>query len=998
MLRSLSVWTALVIASLCSSDLCADEPATRIDFVQRRGNQLVVGEDEFRFVSFNIPNLHLIEDNFSLENSSPWRWPNKFEITDALESVRQMGGTVVRTYVLSVQREGSDMGKHIHVRGPGDFNEKGFAVLDQVLAIAREKGIRVIIPLVDNWKWWGGVAEYARFRDKKPADFWTDEQLIEDFKQTIRYTLNRRNTLTGIPYKDDPTILGWETGNELDSTPEWTRQIAAYMKEIDPKHLVIDGYALHGVRQESLDDPSIDVITTHHYPNTDKDYIAAILMAKKKIGGAKPYFVGEFGFVPTDEIERVLDTVIENDISGALIWSLRFHNRDGGFYWHREPSGDNLYKAYHWPGFPSGDAYDEREILSLMRDKAFAIRNQPIPQREPPAPPTLLPIDDVAAISWQGSAGAASYTVERAELESGPWKTIGQSISDAHVQYRPLYCDDSIEPGLQYYYRVRATNSAGTSQPSNVRGPIRPERKTLVDECETIDRLQDYTGDITVVSNQERKVQEDIHRFLIPPGNSITYKVDEAIESFRLVVFAANGNTKIDVATSAEDRNYVPAKLNSRVNSTSEGDYGYFQPILITGTPAADGEHYLRIGIPDSADPSGVQISRVEIRYAHQVQAADKPSNDTSTQAAPLGPSILLHHKPRHTAGVKSVRRAADLDCRWINVVATMHCQLNKERHVLRYGVVKGRKFIPLDANLLEAFRRRLRDTFLEAMDHDMHVAVVAHLNSWGKTNDWRNFFQFDPLQKLQGYSYEQAVIEPIVSALVEAGVPLAETELSLSGEMGHSVFSHAASYRAMIENVRGRAVTKNLGLGVSLNFNNVAGEAESSDKQHLEVQRLIEESDFLGLSNYRWFTLPPTTEIFVEAIDDFMTQLRARNVDIPQELPLHFTEVGIGGGIGEGEVALTPDQAVKTPWEGSDKRSRNPWSSTTMQSFRLQYHHALLDFLKEQPASHRVKSAYLWSEGSWDPMDIRDRGFADPQIIRMIQEHNAEIAITSAK
>ena len=59
------------------------------------------------------------------------------------------------------------------------------------------------------------------------------------------------------------------------------------------------------------------------------------------------------------------------------------------------------------------------------------------------------------------------------------------------------------------------------------------------------------------------------------------------------------------------------------------------------------------------------------------------------------------------------------------------------------------------------------------------------------------------------------------------------------------------------------------------------------------------------------------------------------------------------------------------------------------MQQLRIDYHRALLDFLREQSGPNRVEHAYLWSEGSWDPMDIQQSGFGDPEIIAMIQEHN---------
>ena len=163
--------------------------------------------------------------------------------------------------------------------------------------------------------------------------------------------------------------------------------------------------------------------------------------------GKKPYCIGEFGFVPTPEIKRVYDTMIGDSMAGALLWSLRFHSRDGGFYWHMEVgSGGNFYRAYHWPGFESGTGYDEEAVLQLTRDKAYEIRNESAPPVEKPAAPAPLPIAHPSLISWQGSAGAASYDVERADGADGPWNIVGKDVSDADTQYWPLFADTSATP------------------------------------------------------------------------------------------------------------------------------------------------------------------------------------------------------------------------------------------------------------------------------------------------------------------------------------------------------------------------------------------------------------------------------------------------------------------------------------------------------------------------------------------------------------------------
>src|SRR5688572_11685603 len=106
---------ALVLAFLCA--LAAPSSADEVGpFLTRRGDQLMDGDRPFRFISFNVPNLMVIEDAYEFTRPNPWRWPDEFEIEDTLESIRQMGGQVVRTYVLSVHRDGSDMGDYVHVR------------------------------------------------------------------------------------------------------------------------------------------------------------------------------------------------------------------------------------------------------------------------------------------------------------------------------------------------------------------------------------------------------------------------------------------------------------------------------------------------------------------------------------------------------------------------------------------------------------------------------------------------------------------------------------------------------------------------------------------------------------------------------------------------------------------------------------------------------------------------------------------------------------------
>ena len=319
------------------------------NFVTAKSDKLMEGGKELRFVSYDIPNLLYIEDYFPFSSQNPWRLPTAYEIRDALKTIKIAGGRVARIYTLSVRRKGESKNIIRYVEGPGKFNEKAFRTLDKVLQIANEEGVRLIIPFVDNWWWWGGRAEYAAFRGKKPDDFWTDPQLISDFEKTINFVLNRKNTYTGVLYKDDKAILGWETGNELEAPFSWQNTIASYIKSIDKNHLVLEGTHAQLLTEREVDNPNFDALSTHYYSPINKA-IPDLVKNRELTKNKKPYFIGEFGYRNFKDTKTIVDTAINDSLSGIMIWSLRFHARSGGFYQH----GEAYSGSYRFPGFASG--------------------------------------------------------------------------------------------------------------------------------------------------------------------------------------------------------------------------------------------------------------------------------------------------------------------------------------------------------------------------------------------------------------------------------------------------------------------------------------------------------------------------------------------------------------------------------------------------------------------------------------------------------------------
>jgi hypothetical protein len=596
-----------IFAFLATMPVMASETPLQ-NFIAARGDQLFDGDKPFRFISFNIPNLLLVEDNLPFAETNAWRLPDAFEITDALATVRQMGGTVVRTYSITVVRGDNPPAAVSMVLAPGKFNEEPFVTMDRVLQTANEQGVRLVIPLVNNWPWMGGRPQYADFRGKGQNDFWTDPQLIADFEQTIKFVLTRTNTLTGVRYCDDKAILCWETGNEVQSPAAWTREIASYVKSLDTNHLVMDG----GSIQSALTIPDVDIVTTHHYPGgrNQRTFADLIRQNAELAKGKKPYVVGEFGFVSTAQMADAMQAIQDTGISGGLLWSLRFHDRDGGFYWHSEGAGGNVFKAFHWPGSPVADAYDEINLMAVVRTNAFAIRRLSVPEIPIPAPPNLLLITDAGAISWQGSIGAATYTVERAPKTGGPWTIAGKNIDESSAQYHPLFSDESAPKG-NWFYRVRAENETGTSEPSNVVGPVNVAQVTFVDELADLKKANAVQGNLTIQLTDSRKAKEDARRAAGKAGDALIYQLPNSVAGFRVFAFFPNEVADLKFSVSKDGKTFQAVKASKENYYAGAGDYNYWKPVLYHAEKIGAAGTFLKIELTGET-----QIGRVEIVHA----------------------------------------------------------------------------------------------------------------------------------------------------------------------------------------------------------------------------------------------------------------------------------------------------------------------------------------------------------------------------------------------
>jgi mannan endo-1,4-beta-mannosidase len=245
---------------------------------------------------------------------------------------------------------------------PGEYNERAFRLLDRVLYQFGRLGVRLVLPLANYWDWRGGIPQYVEWAEgaESKADFYTDEQCQTWYREFVRTVLERENTITGVQYKDDPTVMLWELANEpragtadYGTYRQWTKETAEFIKSIDDKHLVstgMEGFYPDGpvgdddsryVETHSLD--AIDACSFHLYPDAWRlsveqgtEWIRThTRMAAEEVG--KPGYLGEFGAEVdrlgsevdsrlqrrTDAYEAWYAAMVEEETDGAMVWDLR---------------------------------------------------------------------------------------------------------------------------------------------------------------------------------------------------------------------------------------------------------------------------------------------------------------------------------------------------------------------------------------------------------------------------------------------------------------------------------------------------------------------------------------------------------------------------------------------------------------------------------------------------------------------------------------------------
>jgi mannan endo-1,4-beta-mannosidase len=266
------------------------------------------------------------------------------------------------------------------------YNEQLLRGLDHALAEMDRRDLKAVIYLTNFWEWSGGMMTYlywtngGRYLDMNdPAhpwpqfpdmssEFYASAPAVAMYHDYVRAVVGRRNSVTGVLYRDDPAIMAWQLANEprpggsdeagkrhMPAYLAWIDTTARLIKSLDPNHLVSTGS--EGTQGCIGDDQcvvqahssaAIDYVTAHVWPQNwnwadpkdlagtwptvernTRDYLARQVAIAQRLG--KPLVIEEFGF-PRDggSFEPGTPTTFKDRFYGLITAAVLDSVRTGG--------------------------------------------------------------------------------------------------------------------------------------------------------------------------------------------------------------------------------------------------------------------------------------------------------------------------------------------------------------------------------------------------------------------------------------------------------------------------------------------------------------------------------------------------------------------------------------------------------------------------------------------------------------------------------------------
>jgi regulation of enolase protein 1 (concanavalin A-like superfamily) len=589
-----------------------------------------------QFVTVQNGKFMLNGSSFYFGGSNEWDIPAQEEYASSevdarLNAFATCGGTVMRVFFFydGGSRCGEANTDQTIQTSLGVYNQTALQALDRVVKKAKDRGMKIIATLtnfqdanggLNRYMYWTGhVANECDFDIYSPSQMQT-ALTATDMKNAIKgyysMILNRVNTVTGVAYKNEPTIMAWELVNEPSSPGnnptllrDWLREMAQYIKSIDSNHLVGTGevgfddrmtghssifngiYGFGGDDGESFtlntQIPEIDFASIHPYPmlwgwsdpiGMGSQFILDCNAIAQSYG--KPLVLGEYGhasgawYYPGANDQAKLNayvnwwaTIEGSSVGGSLLWQLL---EDGAPWWLNYSAGNVYYTADSqiWPLFKQ----HALNMTAKIGGGGGTDSTAPV-------------ITNVASSNVTHASAVITWTTNEASnsrVEYGTTTSYGNQTSlDAYLVTSHSESITGLQASTLYHYRVRSSDLAGNqavSSDQTFTTAAPPPASTL--------RSDDFNSS---------SLNTSVWTF-VNPLNDASYTLSGVGTSNALLSISVPAGQPHDTWTGG---NYAPRIMQS-VNNTDFGVEVKFQSTMNSGyqqhgiTVEQDASNYMR--------------------------------------------------------------------------------------------------------------------------------------------------------------------------------------------------------------------------------------------------------------------------------------------------------------------------------------------------------------------------------------------------------------------
>lgn len=255
-------------------------------FVQVQDGQFMLEGKPYYFIGANLW--------FAMNLGQAGNDSGRARLLRELDHLQRLGVTNLRVMAASEGPASEPWRVHPAVQNePRVYDASMLEGLDFLLDAMAQRDMKAVLVLNNFFQWTGGMAQYVSWAtgtaipypeqdghtwddfQNYSAQFYANTDAQRLFLDYIYELIHRTNTVTGLLYQEDPTIMAWQLANEprgfalAPQYVDWVHKTAGFIQLMAPNHLVSLGgegklHPHNGTAFAELSaSPHLDYLTMH---------------------------------------------------------------------------------------------------------------------------------------------------------------------------------------------------------------------------------------------------------------------------------------------------------------------------------------------------------------------------------------------------------------------------------------------------------------------------------------------------------------------------------------------------------------------------------------------------------------------------------------------------------------------------------------------------------------------------------------------------------------